>query len=95
MIYDSSFASVVRDCPVPAIVTIDLGAAAVDNVPLPPIPEPLSEEDTAMIFHTSGSTSGSPKLVHCSYKWLDAIVAKGDLISRPFHKDRKDVIVWM
>ncbi|OSX67394.1 hypothetical protein POSPLADRAFT_1127795 [Postia placenta MAD-698-R-SB12] len=95
MIYDSSFASVVRDCPVPAIVTVDLGAAAVDNVPLPPIPEPLSEEDTAMIFHTSGSTSGSPKLVHCSYKWLDAIVAKGDLISRPFHEDRKDVIVWM
>lgn len=51
--------------------------------------------DIAMIFHTSGSTSGSPKLVRCTYKWLDAIVSKAYHTSIPRDHERQDVTVWM
>jgi len=95
LIYESSFETAVRKCSVTTLLAVDLQTVAVDTTPLPPNVEPKFGEDTVMIFHTSGSTSGSPKLVRCSYKWLDAIVAKAGHISKPCHPDRQDVIVWM
>lgn len=51
--------------------------------------------DIAMVFHTSGSTSGSPKLVRCTYKWLDAVVSKMYHACIPKDKARQDVTVWL
>ncbi|PCH33823.1 acetyl-CoA synthetase-like protein [Wolfiporia cocos MD-104 SS10] len=95
LIYDASFESVVTNCPTWSQVAVDLRKVSVEDTPLPTIVTPTSEEDTVMIFHTSGSTSGSPKLVRCSYKWLDTIIAKAGHISIPCRPSRQDVIVWM
>ncbi|KZT05908.1 acetyl-CoA synthetase-like protein [Laetiporus sulphureus 93-53] len=95
LIFDPSFESVVTSCPTPSQAAIDLHRLPALSGPLPALSRPSSGEDTAMIFHTSGSTSGSPKLVRCSYKWLDAIIAKAGHISEPCRSDRQDVITWM
>ncbi|KAF9460787.1 hypothetical protein BDZ94DRAFT_1265122 [Collybia nuda] len=55
----------------------------------------LGENDLAFIFHTSGSTSGSPKLVPCSYGWLNGVVLKSGKVSHPGASGRQDVTVWM
>jgi len=55
----------------------------------------VSETDIAFIFHTSGSTDGSPKLIPCSYKWLDTIVSKAEHVSRPKSSEQQDVTVWI
>ncbi|KAI0788607.1 hypothetical protein C8Q75DRAFT_793759 [Abortiporus biennis] len=94
LVYDTSYASIVKDAPVPSHVASEVFDLAVDESFLPPLPEPTGE-DTVMIFHTSGSTSGSPKLVRCSYKWLAAMLAKAELITKPRNPLRQDVTVWM
>ncbi|KAL0575448.1 hypothetical protein V5O48_006521 [Marasmius crinis-equi] len=51
-----------------------------------PIPQRESEhrgDDIAMIFHTSGSTSGLPKHVPWKYRFLDAIMAKAPFFCVP------------
>ncbi|KAL0567832.1 hypothetical protein V5O48_014165 [Marasmius crinis-equi] len=45
------------------------------NTTLPRLHE-VGENEIALIVHTSGSTSGKPKLVHGSYKWLDGVIKK-------------------
>ncbi|GLB36255.1 putative amp- ligase [Lyophyllum shimeji] len=93
LIHDSTFASTLADCPVPTHLVIspemtDLGGA------LPALAE-MVEDDIAFIFHTSGSTSGSPKLVPCSYRWLDSAVHKSYQTSKPRSPQRQDITVWM
>ncbi|KAF9063097.1 acetyl-CoA synthetase-like protein [Rhodocollybia butyracea] len=51
--------------------------------------------EIAFVFHTSGSTSGSPKLVPCNYQWLDAAARKASQLCVPMHSDRQDVSTWM
>ncbi|GBE77841.1 acetyl-CoA synthetase-like protein [Sparassis crispa] len=95
LIVDASFAPIVFKSPVPFHVAADRRSMAVDKVSLPPMYQPTSADETAMIFHTSGSTSGSPKLVPCSYKWLDAVVSKAWHVSIPKHSHKQDITVWM
>ncbi|KAF5344419.1 hypothetical protein D9758_015474 [Tetrapyrgos nigripes] len=45
------------------------------QITLPSLPE-AKPEDIAIFFHTSGSTSGKPKIVPGNYRWLDAMVTK-------------------
>ena len=98
LVYDKSFEGIIADCPIPAHVAQDvpLEDDAEDEIisPLAQMSE-LDEQDVVMIFHTSGSTSGSPKLVRCSLKWLDAIITKARIVSRPKDPARQDVTVWM
>ncbi|KAH9082129.1 acetyl-CoA synthetase-like protein [Lactarius deliciosus] len=56
-----------------------------------------SPDDIVFIFHTSGSTSGIPKLVPCSLSWLDSAVTKSYQISKPSGRNERnqDVTVWM
>ncbi|CCL98984.1 uncharacterized protein FIBRA_00992 [Fibroporia radiculosa] len=95
LIYDISFESSMSDCPALALTAVDIFAEIVPNTLLPAPFQPASGEEIAMIFHTSGSTSGSPKLVRCNYKWLDAVIAKTGHISKPQQANRLDVISWM
>jgi acyl-CoA synthetase (AMP-forming)/AMP-acid ligase II len=94
LIHDSSFKSVLGDCHLPRYCVLD--STFVEDVPetLPSIWD-FREEDLAFIFHTSGSTSGSPKLVPLSYRWLNSAVVKSCHISMPENSSRQDVSVWM
>ncbi len=97
LLVDPSFETLLKCCPVPthrAPTTIyDIDS---HDAPLPSLPT-LREGDTVFIFHTSGSTSGTPKLVPCSSSWLDSAVTKSHQISKPSGRTERnqDVTVWM
>ncbi|EMD42196.1 hypothetical protein CERSUDRAFT_129658 [Gelatoporia subvermispora B] len=96
LVYDVSFDEIVTDSPLPKFVAVHPHIADVDDsIPLPLLSDEVNLDDTAMIFHTSGSTSGSPKLVPCSYRWLKAIIDKAAHVSKPLRSGQQDVTVWM
>ncbi|TCD69976.1 hypothetical protein EIP91_005565 [Steccherinum ochraceum] len=96
LIHDPSFESILRNAPVPVHVAAEVSEGKdVEDVSLPDLSEPRRAEDIVMIFHTSGSTSGSPKLVRCNYKWLDAMISKANVVMRPRRENVQDVSVWM
>ncbi|RPD54672.1 acetyl-CoA synthetase-like protein [Lentinus tigrinus ALCF2SS1-7] len=95
MIYEPDLASMLSTCPCPAYSAVDLRSVEVDNTFLPPVPQPTGADDIVMIFHTSGSTSGRPKLLPCNYKWLDAMVRKSAKVSPPLRQTGQDVTVAM
>lgn len=98
LIYDESFGAIIADCPLPRHVAREVGAEEVtDEALLPLLSTQLEPEDTIMIFHTSGSTSGSPKLVPASLRWIDSMIKKAEQVARPRDSasTRQDVSVWM
>ncbi|KAG6911882.1 hypothetical protein DXG01_000129 [Tephrocybe rancida] len=92
LVHEATFASALSECPVPLHLAVP--AETTYEEPLPPI-QAVNEDDIAVIFHTSGSTSGSPKLVRCSYRWLDSAVHKSYQTSKPRYSQAQDVTVWM
>lgn len=69
---------------------------------LDPVDEPLPVEpifdtaqQTVFILHTSGSTSGMPKLVPCSARWMDTNIRKSWHIGRTLNTTGQDVCVWV
>ncbi|KAK7445745.1 hypothetical protein VKT23_014740 [Stygiomarasmius scandens] len=80
----------------PVHSAISLTDLVIENEPLP-TPPVVQDEDWAFLFHTSGSTSGSPKLVPCSYRWLDAVVRKSYQTCRPVNpnSNTRDVTTWL
>ena len=95
IIFDSSFGSVAPRDSVRTYVALDVRAEAVPSFALPPVREAKNGEETLMIFHTSGSTSGRPKLVPCSYAWWDFQMRKSQPATAPYNPARKDVASWM
>lgn len=96
LIYDSSFSSIMPSSPsTPIHMAIDVRSEDVADVSLPEIVEAENGDDTLMIFHTSGSTSGQPKVIRCSYSWWDACLAKSRLCATPKNPARQDVTIWM
>lgn len=95
LIFDESFGDVEPQGGVPTYMASDVRAEAVCDVTLPPIAEGTDGDETLMIFHTSGSTSGRPKLVPCSYEWWDMCLRKGAQCTAPRNPERQDVTVWM
>lgn len=98
LIYDHSFSSIIRSGSVPTHVAVDARESEVADVTLPPsIPEGVQADDPVMILHTSGSTSGRPKLVPCSYSWWDNTITKAEGIMKrkQYVKRPQDVTVWM
>ncbi|KAI0286989.1 acetyl-CoA synthetase-like protein [Russula aff. rugulosa BPL654] len=97
LIVDPSFEGLLKSCPTPthraATTVYDIDS---HDMPLPSLPT-LRESDTVFIFHTSGSTSGIPKLVPCSLSWLDSAITKSHQISKPSGRTERnqDVTVWM
>ncbi|PPR00299.1 hypothetical protein CVT24_004589 [Panaeolus cyanescens] len=94
IIYDSSFEQVLGNCPVPKYRFNPSESVASVDATLPNIYE-FRGSDLAFLFHTSGSTSGSPKLVPVSFNWLNSVVVKSQHISRPRNPERQDVTVYM
>lgn len=94
LVYDDDFRAVLSDCPVPHYPTIAHEGISLRNMELPALDD-SRPDDAAFIFHTSGSTSGCPKLVPCSHRWINSIITKSHQVCRPSSQDRQDVIVWM
>ena len=95
LIYDGSFGSILKDFPLPTYRALTSERLEPSTpVSLPDISEP-QEDDIAFIFHTSGSTSGSPKLVPMTYRWLSSAVMKSHHISKPRDPHHQDVTVCM
>lgn len=95
IIYEPELSEMLSACPVHAYRAVDLRDVHLDDPTLPPLPAPASGDEIAMIFHTSGSTSGQPKVLRCNYKWLDAMVRKSAGVSRPLRTTEQDVTVAM
>ncbi|KAJ7983268.1 acetyl-CoA synthetase-like protein [Mycena polygramma] len=68
LVYDPSFETAVQDLGLPTLVTPALEVLG-DLHTLPSLPD-VAPTDTAMIFHTSGTTSGKPKPVPESHRWF-------------------------
>lgn len=97
LIYESGFENVLHSCPIPthrASDVSEMSSNSSSDEPLAPLPT-LSPEDTAFYFHTSGSTSGSPKLVPVSYQGVGAAFNKLAIAFRPRDLNRQDVCTWM
>ncbi|TBU34338.1 acetyl-CoA synthetase-like protein [Dichomitus squalens] len=95
IIYEPELSDMLSNCPRPSYSAIDLRDVDISDALVPPMPHPTSTDDISMIFHTSGSTSGRPKLLPCTFKWLNAMVDKSARTSRPLRKDGQDVTVAM
>ena len=95
LVFDPAFESIVVNCPIPARLAIDARSLDLSSAFLPPLPIPSSGDETIMIYHTSGSTSGSPKLVPCTAHWVNATVEKAKNLTSPLSPTQKDVTVWM
>lgn len=95
LVHDVSFASALGNSPVPIHAAIGIDCVDAMSEPLPAMPVVQNGEQTVFILHTSGSTSGSPKLVPCSASWLDAMVQKSYQVSRPRDATKQDVCTWM
>lgn len=96
LVYDPSFKASVRDAPVPAhrmMSVSELGER--EESELPAFPTPKSKDSLLFIFHTSGSTSGSPKLVPCSAGWIDSLISKARQSSMPVNPLKQDISTWM
>ena len=97
LLVDPSFEGLLKSCPIPthraATTVYDIDS---HDRPLPSLPT-LRDCDTVFIFHTSGSTSGIPKLVPCSSSWLDSAITKSHQIAMPSGRTKRsqDVTVWM
>lgn len=96
LIYDQSFDAIVSDSPVPRHAAVDVQPEDVEGETLPSLAESgLQPDSCIVIFHTSGSTSGSPKLVPCSLRWVNSMVDKSAKVAKPKNTARQDVSVWM
>ncbi|KAF8483112.1 hypothetical protein JB92DRAFT_3032722, partial [Gautieria morchelliformis] len=82
LIYDPSFEA-------------NLDNSPISHKPLLPPQLMIGDDEPVFVFHTSGSTSGSPKLVPCSRRWLDTLVRKGEQVCKPRDSKNQDVTTWL
>ncbi|RKK12300.1 hypothetical protein BFJ66_g12925 [Fusarium oxysporum f. sp. cepae] len=77
LIYDASCESLVKDCPLPTFLSKGaLDRATTEDVELEKVTTALNGDQVSVIFHTSGSTSGMPKLVPATVRWMDCLIRK-------------------
>ena len=98
LIFEDSFKNVLSSCPVPTYEALSYdGAVHTDDI-LPLLHSGAHSSDPVFIFHTSGSTSGSPKLVPCTFRWLGSAIKKCEYVMKSVKASeiqKRDVTVWM
>lgn len=57
---------------------VDILSVQVDDLPLPELWIPTQDDDIIFNYHSTGSTSGIPKLVPVTARWLDFGLEKLD-----------------
>ncbi|KAJ7143491.1 acetyl-CoA synthetase-like protein [Mycena crocata] len=70
LVYDPSFEAAVQKFGLPCLVTPALESLAIPKAAILASISDVEPTDTAMIFHTSGTTSGKPKPVPESHRWF-------------------------
>ena len=95
LVCEPSFGVDLSGCPVLTYSAIQVPEQAAENVVLALLQTEYSASDLALIFHTSGSTSGSPKLVPCNRQWLDTAVRKSRQIVQSCSTESQNVTVAM
>ena len=95
LVCEPSFDVNLSGCPVPTYSAMQVSERDVADVALPPLRTDYSPSDLVFIFHTSGSTSGSPKLVPCNRRWFDSIVTKSKQMAQVRSTQGQDVTVAM
>jgi acyl-coenzyme A synthetase/AMP-(fatty) acid ligase len=70
LIYDQAYERILIDSPVPTLVAVNAKNSGDIDELLPDFPVASSGEDMVFLFHTSGSTSGTPKLVPWTYSFV-------------------------
>ncbi|KAH8835174.1 hypothetical protein DL96DRAFT_1666066 [Flagelloscypha sp. PMI_526] len=93
-IYDTSYTDAVSTILLPKFLPCSDLNVSVSDITLPSL-EVVDSSRIAFIFHTSGSTSGSPKLVPCTYQWVEAAIHKTSIAHAPYNADVQDVAVYM
>ncbi|KAF8883568.1 hypothetical protein BD779DRAFT_1472465 [Infundibulicybe gibba] len=96
LIYDPIYSPTLSGCPLPIYPAISMTSCDTHSTSeiLPDILA-IKGDETAFIFHTSGSTSGSPKLVPCSYQWMETSLLKSFQVCKPRDPSRQDVTTWI
>ena len=95
LVCEPSFNVDLSGCPIPTHSATQVREPDVADVTLPPLRTDYAASDLVFIFHTSGSTSGSPKLVPCNRRWLDNIVTKSKQMAQVRSTRGQDVTVAM
>ena len=97
LIHDVTYLPILGTCSMPSFVAIDAFAVTTEDMPAHSCATSPRGDDILMIFHTSGSTSGRPKLVPCSYAWWDAMLVKAAMVMQRRSHDqcRQDVTISM
>ncbi|KAF9240881.1 hypothetical protein BU15DRAFT_87455 [Melanogaster broomeanus] len=95
LIFAPEFAGMTSNFPISVFLAQRKDSMGTSKELLPPLSAIENEDQTVFVFHTSGSTSGSPKLVPCSQGWLNAIVNKAEFTCTPRDRQRQDVTTWM
>jgi acyl-coenzyme A synthetase/AMP-(fatty) acid ligase len=90
LVYEPGFASMLQNAPLPTFPGGD-DCFKESLVELPPVApwKPTKPDDVVFIFHTSGSTSGIPKLVPNTAKWMDHIIGISGVWEARCNKSRE------
>ncbi|KAJ7036755.1 acetyl-CoA synthetase-like protein [Mycena alexandri] len=92
LLYDPSFSDAVAAVRVPHLSIPALNDMHVDNSrpTLPHLPE-VKEDDMGMIFHTSGTTSGRPKPIPETHRWLKGQQTHWKGVTQGYFSEGQDV----
>jgi acyl-CoA synthetase (AMP-forming)/AMP-acid ligase II len=94
LIADQNFESLLADSPFPVLYSVNVSSDGCEELPaLEPLATPSDPKNIVMIFHTSGSTSGSPKLVPITTKWLDFAIEKMGQFQMPSSMVKQQTVV--
>ncbi|KAG9028544.1 hypothetical protein FRB95_006363 [Tulasnella sp. JGI-2019a] len=93
LIFDASTSTAnnMSGAPVPTYLPVAPSTIDPSDDLLPSLVDGLKGSDLFCIFLTSGSTSRQPKLLKCTYSWLDNIIAKAIVLDRRRNPERQDV----
>ncbi|KAG7090019.1 hypothetical protein E1B28_011640 [Marasmius oreades] len=85
----------IQDIPIyDAVTSLDLGDVG-SSPKLPPLQRPTNPNDLSIITHTSGSTSGRPKLVRINHRWINATIQKAHNPLTPGSSTGPVIVNWM
>ncbi|GKU09684.1 unnamed protein product [Fusarium langsethiae] len=92
LVYEPEFESMLQDAPLPIFPSGDDCFKASTEELAPGAPwQPTKPDDVMLIYHTSGSTSGIPKLVPHAARWMDYVIRKSGPWEARCHKSRERV----
>lgn len=80
LIHEPGYASILENCPFPNLHAGDV-VLEEDVKQLPSLVpwQPADDDDALFIYHTSGSTSGIPKLVPITARWINYVIGLSGL----------------